>query len=157
MGVAYTREVHRFLAVLVLVPGCTIVFNTNDLPRIADAPVDAVPPDAAIGDAFIADVNSANLVLTSVEPTALVEGTGSAGGRPVVIVVRGENIDSTAVVSITPGADAVPIGLMMVGETVVSTDHTMAARAVTVPVLSSLAAGAHLGLQVSLVQPGAAT
>jgi hypothetical protein len=141
----------RIVGILALVPGCTIVFNSNDLPRRSDAPP---PPDSKIVDATIFDVNPANLMLTSVEPTTLVEGTGSSGGRPAVVVVRGNNIDTAATLEIVAGTDPLPVGLVA-GTAVASNDHTMIALPVTVPVIGNLAKGEQLHLQVKVSQAGA--
>lgn len=135
----------------VLVGACSIIFNTNDLPRISDA---APRPDGAFDAHVNADVNPGALSLTSVEPAAMNEGTGAANGRPVLLLVKGENIADDAKLEVVAGADAVPLGLV-VGATTVSADHTMVVAPVTVPVLGSLADGAQLHLLAKVSQTGA--
>jgi hypothetical protein len=147
----------RLVGVLALVSsvapaaGCTIIFNSNDLPRRSDA---APEPDSRITDATLYDVNPAGLALSSVEPTSLIEGTGTDGGRPVVVLVRGTNIDDHATLTISAGADAVPLGLIE-GTVVVSNDHTMIALPVTVPVIGNLGKGQQLHLLAKVSQAGA--
>jgi hypothetical protein len=136
----------RLVGILVggLCAGCSIVFNTNDLPRVSDAP----PADTPIYD-----VNPNGLALTAADPSALAEGTGTSMGRPAVVVVTGANIDDQAEVSIVAGADAVPPGLK-VGAKAVSHEHDLIAFEVTVPVLPALHEGGHLGLAVHVTNPG---
>jgi hypothetical protein len=133
-----------------LLGGCTIIFDSGNLPRIADAPVpDARPP----ADAVVFDVNPNGLTIASVAPNALLEGTGSAGGRPAVLVVTGTNIDDNATLTVVAGTDAVPTGLMVMSPTV-SHDHATIAAPVIVPEIASLADGAKLSLMVEVTNPG---
>src|SRR6266566_87518 len=82
----------------VAVGACTIIFNSDNLPRISDAA--PPPPDSPYDAHENFDVNPANLTLTSVAPNALVEGTGTSGGRPLRLVIQGENIDGNATITI---------------------------------------------------------
>jgi hypothetical protein len=133
--------------------GCTIIFDSGNLPRIADASVDAMPDAPPPADARIFDVNPNGLTLASVDPPALVEGTGTAGGRAAVLVVTGTNIDATATLSIVAGSDPVPTGLTMMASTV-SHDHATIAAPVIVPEIGALADGAKLSLMVEVTSLG---
>src|SRR5690348_5449333 len=81
-----------FLAI-VFGSACSIIYNPNNIPK--PSPADATPPDAPIVDA-----NPAGLMLTSVDTGALLEGEGSDGSRPEVLVIRGQNIIPDAQVTI---------------------------------------------------------
>src|SRR6185312_14369414 len=117
------------LAVVAGTSACTILFNSNDLPRIADASDDAMLPVDA-HENF--DVNPSLFAISSIDPGTLVEGTGSSGGRPALVILNGTDIADDVSVQVVPGADTVPIGFV-VGTAIVSSDHTMAAVPITVP------------------------
>ncbi len=128
---------------------CTILFNSNDLPRISDAPVGAIDAHENF------DVDPAAFSITAIDPGTLVEGTGSAGGRPALVILTGANIADDVTVQLVPGADAVPIGFV-VGKPTVSSDHTMVAVPITVPEIDTLADGAQLHLKLKATQTGGA-
>jgi len=74
VGVPYTRAV-RFAGIVVagLLGGCSIIFNSGDLPVIADAAVDASPDARPPADATVFDVNPNGLTLATVTPAAILE------------------------------------------------------------------------------------
>jgi hypothetical protein len=82
---------HRFapgVALAVLVPGCSLLFDSDNLPSF-----DGPPPDAPRPDANPIDADPGMLTVDGVEPMSIYEGEGSApGSPPAVIVVSGTSI-----------------------------------------------------------------
>ncbi len=130
--------------------GCSLIYDAGDFNASDAAPpmADAMPPP---------DVDPTMLSLDAVTPDTVLEGEGSmATGRAIPLLVTGNSIAADAVIRIelAGGADAgtVPIE---VGDTVVSTDGTMAATTIRVPVMDTVGQGESLLLRVIVDQTGA--
>ena len=116
------------------VGGCTIIYNTDNLHGDAMAAPGDAPPDGPPADA-----NLQPPTLTSVSPSSVTEGTGSAtGARPALVVLTGTNLLNDATVTAAwmdaQGAGEVPT---VVGH-VSSTDNKHMAVELSVPVNTSL-------------------
>ena len=140
-----------FLAI-VFGSACSIIYNPNNIPKPSSP--DAGSPDAPPP----ADANPAALMLTSVDTGALLEGEGSDGSRPEVLVVRGQNIIPDAQVTITAkGSGDMPM-VSLAGSAAVSSDHTLIAVPVEADVNTTCpAAGSSSGsidLVVTVTQSG---
>ena len=135
----------RALAVLTAsLAGCTLVLDPDNLPPRTDANVDATIVDAAI------DADPSRLRIDSVEPATIREGTGAGGGRPAIVVLRGEALVGGAEVTVAlAGADP---GEAMLAGYVASVDGTSAALAVRIPVLPELAVGQTRMLELHVKQ-----
>jgi hypothetical protein len=138
-----------FLAV-VFGSACSVIYNPNNIPK---PHADATPPDAPPADA-----NPAALMLSGVDTGALLEGEGSDGSRPEVLVVRGQNIIPDAQVTITAmGSGDMPM-VSLAGSAAVSSDHTLLAVPVEADVNTTCpAAGSNSGsiaLVVTVTQSG---
>lgn len=142
--------------------GCTIIFSGDDFakPEPDAAPVIDSPPP--IDAPPLIDANPSLLTIDRVEPDTIAEGTGSElTGRPVPIIIHGANFTPGAVISLmTPAkevdagvADAAvsdaavndagitPTGAPVLGASVVSSDGTMIATTIAIPVRDDLADG----------------
>jgi hypothetical protein len=129
----------------VLVAGCSLIYNENNIDKPSDARVFMDAPDAAI------DANPSNLMLTSVESAPLLEGQGDGGSRAAVLVVRGMNITSAA--TITVAATTGTAMIETVGTPVVSGQSDLIAIPVIAHVDTALAAGASTELTITVTQP----
>lgn len=150
---------------LALGSGCSLIFDGDGF-RVADAgpTPDAPLPDAPIADAAPpTDVDPSMLMITAVEPDNVFEGEGSAAGaRAIPILVTGSMIAADAVITIELAsdgdagvdADAGAAPAIVVGDTVVSSDGTMAATTVAVPVMDQLDDGQTLELELVVSQAG---
>ncbi|MEZ4364860.1 MAG: hypothetical protein R2939_01070 [Kofleriaceae bacterium] len=130
----------------VLGAGCSIVFDTDDLPRV-DAPIiDATPADAA------PDADPTALDVTGVVPATALEGTGADGGRPLVALVSGSNIAGDVVVTaaFTDGAHET---LDLVEAPVRAAGGNQVALALRLPVDDTCASGTRT-VAITLAQAG---
>ena len=112
--------------------GCSLLYSPNNLPdpRIdAATPVDAAPPPD-----MPTDVNLDNLVLESVSPTTLLEGQGTGGSRPAVLVITGGNIGPDATIELVPVDSPAPTIVIDNDSTVRSPSGSAVAVSLTVPI-----------------------
>lgn len=124
--------------------GCSLLYNPSNIAPAVDA-----APDAEI----ILDADPTQLTLEKVNPSVLMEGRGSNGGRPAFIVVHGEHIVPGAVISIAAhGGGTIPTA--SVGATEVAANGRMAAAPVVLAVDPALAAGQTIRIDVTVTQPG---
>jgi hypothetical protein len=140
-------------ALATLVAGCSLILDTDKLPSASpDAPPEADAPPVPVADAPF-DANPELLDLTGVDPGELIEGIGSAQGRPIVLVVTGESLTAAAVFDIFAAGTTDPDPRIHVGAWVVSIEGNLAATTVTVDVDEDLDAGT-VPLEVSVTQAG---
>lgn len=137
------------LPILLLVGGCSILYNPNN--------ITAPPADAAIDVIDAApDADPAALTLVSVEPDSVVEGQGDDGSRMAMLVVHGTNITSDAKISIAPmDGSATPMVSSMPGQEAISADHSLIAVPVTALVNTTCDADG-IDLVVTVTQNGGA-
>jgi hypothetical protein len=143
---------------LVTTSSCSLIYDADVFQYIDARPIDAMrAPDAAIPDAQAPDADPTRLALEQLDPPDVFEGAGCvptetgcrSDSRPVPIVITGANIMPGATVTLNgPGLDGVTPDL------VVNQDGTMAAFAVSVPVLPDLANGALGSIDVIVSQGG---
>lgn len=143
---------------LVTSSSCSLIYDADVFQYIDARPIDARrAPDAEIPDARAPDADPTRLALEQLDPPDVFEGAGCvpaetgcrSDSRPVPIVITGANIMPGATVTLNgPGLDGVTPDL------VVSQDGTMAAFAVSVPVLPDLASGALGSIDVIVSQGG---
>jgi hypothetical protein len=143
-----------------LLSGCSLIYDTSELPRIdappPDQPIDAPPPDMPF------DANVTMFSLTGAAPSVLVEGQGDGGSRKAVLVLTGESFAMSASpmvsLSAVPSADdAAPPppafnATVHNDQIVVSGDGTLLAVPVTLAVDET--ATDTLPLVITLVQTG---
>lgn len=114
-----------------LVAGCSIIYNPDNLPAFSDA-VDAyIPIDAPF------DSNPDLLEITSVTPSSVDEGMGSGGSRPVVFTLNGMAIIGDAQVSVELMGSTEPAELEGFDAT---PDGTKGGVIVRIPVMTDLGA-----------------
>jgi len=147
----------------VFAAGCSLLYNPENLSSRGDDGVGG-SSDGAIGaetDAGMQPNGDAGvdgpplpgpLELVKVSPSFVVEGTGAGGGRAAVVIVSGDNISDGASFSIASVQDGGVTRTVPVVARVVSSDHTRAAIAIQVPVLTSLPAGAQVPIHVTATQ-----
>jgi hypothetical protein len=99
---------------LVLVTGCSFVYNPGNL----DNSIDSNTADVEI----VADVDPTMLKLTDTWPTQVYEGAGTGGARPALVVIYGHQIAEDAVVTITPPS-------VKIVSTTIAGDHNFIALA----------------------------
>jgi len=124
--------------------------------RATDASTDGAIPDAnqdgadaTALDAHLADADLAALALDDVSPDQVYEGEGShASAPPVVFLIEGSNIAEDA--TVTPSR-----GDVVVLQTETSSDGTMLAVSLRIPVIAALGEGASEMLTLTVAQPGA--
>ncbi|MCW5807555.1 MAG: hypothetical protein KIT31_34680, partial [Deltaproteobacteria bacterium] len=132
--------------------GCSLIYNPNNLPEPAtDGKLPPDAPDAQI----ILDADPSALELTRVTPAVLVEGTGTGGGRAVVVVIEGRQIVPGAKVEIGPHGGLGVAKILVDNDKVdVSADGNMIAVPVVVEVDPALGANDSVRLDVTVRQPG---
>jgi hypothetical protein len=143
---------------LLTASSCSLIYDADVFQYIDARPVDAMrPPDAPVPDARVPDADPTRLALEQLDPAEVFEGVGCIpaptgcrpDSRPVPIVITGANIMPGATVTLNgPGLEAVTSDL------VVNPDGTMAAFALSVPVLAELADGDLGSIDVSVSQGG---
>jgi len=128
---------------LLAASGCSLIYNPDNLPAPADAPID-MPFDA----------DPSMPALVRVAPTTLFEGQGD-GSRRAILVIHGRNlvVDGTTV-SITAHAGEVLTPSITVDNSaiVASIDHEMLAVPVALPVDVDVEAGQSIRLDVTVSQ-----
>ena len=122
------------LTATVALGGCSLIYNPNNLPEVADAAVDAPVLDACL------------LELTSVGPTMVYEGQGDGGSRPAVLVIGGKNIASDALLDIRPAAGA---ATFTTDRPTVAGDFQWLSVSMTIPVDTNLSADVPLDITVT--------
>jgi hypothetical protein len=157
----YTRA--GLTALLAASTSCSLIYDADVFNYIDAAPPpdtpppDAYVPDAYVPDAYVPDADPNALRITRLDPAEVPEGAGCipldtgcrADSRPVPIVIHGANITQDAQVLVTgPGF---PEEGMVLDLTV---DHTgtVAAFALSLPVLPDLGAGDTPSLTLTLRQ-----
>ncbi len=134
----------RSWAATLLLGGCSLVYNANNLPNgtATEAGIDAVldaPPDAAPDAEVIRDADGSMLALTGVFPTmGIFEGQGVGNSRPAIVVIEGSQIIPDATVTFTPDSGAPNI---VPGAAMVSTDGDF----IAVPIVANLDPNLHDG------------
>ena len=141
---AFSSEALRATLWAFCLSGCSLLYNPSNIQPAVDA-----SPDAEI----ILDADPTQLTLEKVTPTVLMEGRGSDGGRPALIVVEGKHIVPGAVISISAHGGG-PVPGASVGTTEVAANGNMAAAPVVLAVDPTLDAGQTLRIDVTVTQPG---
>ena len=130
--------------------GCSLLYNPNNLPppAIADA-----APDVEI----ILDADPSALAVEAAFPTALVEGTGTGGGAPHILVVHGTQLVAGATVAITAHDGTTDVSSVITVDNAnlaVALDGLALAVPVTIAVdVAHAAAAPALALDISVTQP----
>ena len=146
VGDEYNRGMRQCLAnvgLAVLVGGCSLIYNADNLPKER---ADAFVADAAI------DANPAALSVDAVLPTKIDEGQGDFGSRPQILVVHGSNFVTGATVAITASQ---PIMIDVDNaHLVVATESDLIAVPITAHV-AGVGEGTQIALTVQVSQPAA--
>jgi hypothetical protein len=137
-------HVARLLLLTTTLGGCSLIYSSNRLPDVVDAPVDT--PEKPVCD---------SLKIERVFPTELLEGQGDEGGRSAVLLIQGRNICAGAVVSITPHAGETSSPLIALDAAQLALDDWGLRIAVPVKlkVDANISAGKSVRLDVSVTQP----
>jgi hypothetical protein len=141
----------------VLLAGCSILYNPDNLPEPLDAPEPDAPTDAEI------DVNPDLFDITAIEPTTIDEGVGSDGGRHAMFVLRGTSIlegqasVTVAFVADTSGDGGIPVTMPPAPADIdfaVGAGNTRAAVTMPIPVIPELIDGRTLTMRITVSQGG---
>ena len=141
--------------------GCSLAYNPDNLPApaldaapmpVVDGPsreIDAAPDTGTIDDHALA--------ITAVGPHVLFEGQGAGGSRSGILVIAGRNIAPDAVVTLVPTAPAgsAPLITLDGANAVHTTDGTLVAVPVSLPIDVGRGAG-DVALTVQITQAGGA-
>lgn len=137
---------HLARLVLLAIPlgGCSLLYDPDRLAPAAEGPA---PP-----------VKCESLAIERVYPDELLEGQGTAGSRPAVLVISGQNIAAGAMVSITPH-DPADKPALTVDMAQVARDRfgTRLAVPIALDVDPNLGATSSIRLDVTVTQPCAAS
>jgi len=136
----------------VLVGGCSLIYNPNNIEKPPGDASDAQSIDSSLIDARIdapplADANPAALAVEAVAPGVIYEGQGVDNSPPAMIVIKGHHFIQGATVSITPPTD------LTVGTPVISANGDYIAVPVTAAI-SGTDSGS-VALTVSVNETGA--
>ena len=133
-------------ASLVLVSGCSLLYNVDNLPAPPDDGELAGPPDVLDPDA---------LMLATAGPPDLYEGQGADGSPQVFLVLAGSNISAQAQITLVPtdAADPLPMITLDVAHLAHAADNSVIALPVTLPV-DPAAAGTDVKVTVHIKQTG---
>jgi hypothetical protein len=127
---------YRRLAACVLVGGCSLIYNTGNIPH--------QPPDAMLDAPLVPTA----LHVKDLSPLMIDEGQGDGGSRPAVLVLHGENfVTGAQVVISSPASISVDNSQAMV-----SHDGTLLAVPVTAHV-DPAGEGTRVTLAVQVTQP----
>jgi len=158
----------EILALMILLSGCSLLYNPSNLP--AGAAGDARPgDDGALGDARVLDapvfdapadapfaVADPSLVrATSVQPALIYEGQGVDHSRPAVLTITGVNFVPGAVVAIA-ATDSRATADLTLGAVVVAADGNSLALPVTANVMPLVGQGS-VPLTITISERGFTT
>jgi hypothetical protein len=138
-----------WLAAVSLASGCSLILDTNDLPKNVDGPPQPMfdaPPDARYADA-----NPINLHLDSADPAVIDEGVGTDGGRPAVVTIEAGDLLASATVEVAWVDTGTPDGVM-IETSVVSGGRMKIALALRVPVNDLQPEGVMRPLRITATQ-----
>lgn len=95
------RQLAVTLAPIALLGGCSLLYNPDNLPPAADA------------DIPIPKIDPSLIEVESAAPAEILEGVGTGGGRPAVVVIAGKNMvkDNTTVEILKTGTEEVQEGM----------------------------------------------
>jgi hypothetical protein len=92
------------LAPVVLLGGCSLIYDPSSIKALADAPPmpDAFQSaDARVDTPIPRDADPTMLAIDSVTPGSINEGAGDGNSRAALIVIHGKNMDQAATVQVT--------------------------------------------------------
>lgn len=124
---------------LVVVGGCSWIYNPDKI-AVKDGGADA-PVDTEI----VTDADPTMLDIVDIFPSAIDEGTGTAGQRPGVVVISGKNFVDDARVTLSDG--------VMVTATRVARDHNFLVAEIVAPIRMPSSEGT-IALTVTVTQNG---
>jgi hypothetical protein len=145
----------RVILALVLLSGCSLLYNPNNLP--SGPGIDAkIYQDAPI-DVPFADADPSMLRATSVQPPVIYEGQGVDHSRPAVLTVTGANFVPgrvTVTIAATSGNDTADLTL---GSVVVAADGNSFAVPVTANIMPLIGGQTSVPLTITISELGATT
>ncbi|MBC7978065.1 MAG: hypothetical protein H7138_24040, partial [Myxococcales bacterium] len=148
---------------LVLLSGCSLLYDPSNLPsgddaRGPDAPgLDAAIPADAPGDQPYGDADPTMLRATSVQPPLIYEGQGVDHSRPVVLTITGANfVPGNVTVTIAPTNSADTADLTL-GSVEVAADGNSLAVPVTANIMPLIGGQTSVPLTITISELGAST
>lgn len=129
-------------AIAPAVAGCSLIYNPNNL------------PDPRSIDAALVDSNPCALMLDSVAPSVILEGSGDGNSAPAVVVIHGNNIANANLRVALAAKDGTAVTLHPVSDARASGDTTYLAFTVVAPVDMDLGTSgpAKIPLDISVAQ-----
>src|SRR5205807_10558266 len=121
-------------AIAPAIAGCSLIYNPNNL------------PDPRSIDAALVDSNPCALVLDSITPNAVLEGSGDASSPPAVLVIHGNNIVNANLRVALSAPDGTAVQLHPVSDARASGDTTYLAFPVVAPVDMALGKSGPAGI-----------
>ncbi len=159
-----TRAEHRYgynpfmrhhlakLTPALLVGGCSLIYNPNNIDKPADDARIIDMGEVAVDVDIRADTNPIAMVLTEAFPTTLPEGTGDGGSRDGVIVLRGEQFVKDVAGNLAVVLTPMTAGAVTLESFEVSGNGDYIALAVKVPVTADCEDGASVPVKVTVTQ-----
>lgn len=136
----------------VLVGGCSLIYNPNNIDR---PPADArlidmgeMPVDVEIR----ADASPRDLEVTEAFPATIDEGTGTGGSRPAIVVVRGKHFVKDAAAELMVMVAPATAGAATLDSFEVAGNGDYIALAITAPVVTACNEGTSVALDITVMQ-----